>query len=67
MERGLWAGPQGERDCLHKEARARSGAHAHVQVFGVKIGFSCAIVFMFTVLLFANHMTIVQKISAAGF
>ena len=32
MERGLWAGPQGERECLHKEAGARSGAHARTKI-----------------------------------
>ncbi len=32
MERGLWAGPQGEKDCLHKEARARSGARTRTKI-----------------------------------
>jgi hypothetical protein len=45
MERGLWAGPQGERDCLHKEARARAQRKAS----GLKKGLTESIVFMFTV------------------
>jgi hypothetical protein len=41
MERGLWAGPQGERDCLHEEAGARSGAHTRTKI-RVKLVFYCA-------------------------
>jgi hypothetical protein len=39
MERGLWAGPQGEKDCLHKEAGARSGAHTRTKI-RVKLEFT---------------------------
>jgi hypothetical protein len=61
MERGLWAGPQGERDCLQKEAGARSGAHARTKIW-VKLVFYCAFCITLNILLFANDKFIVRKV-----
>ena len=59
--RGLWAGPQGERDCLQKEAGARSGAHTRTKI-RVKLEFYCAFCITLDILLFANDKFVVQKV-----
>ncbi len=53
MERGLWAGPQGERDCLHEEAGARSGARTRTKI-RVKLEFTAPFALLLLFLLFTN-------------